>query len=119
MPEQVADLVTGACGVLAGIRVLDCTFGLAGPEATRLLAEAGADVVKVEPPRGDPTRGTAAFATWNRSKRGVVLILMTKATGDGSTNCWPVPMCWCTVSDRRGRTNWAWMTPPWRSDIRT
>src|SRR5215208_1023721 len=75
MSEQAADSVTGAPGVLAGIRVLDCTFGLAGPEATRLLAEAGADVVKVEPPSGDPTRGTAAFATWNRSKRGVVLDL--------------------------------------------
>ena len=75
MPEQAADSVTGAPGVLAGIRVLDCTFGLAGPEATRLLAEAGADVVKVEPPSGDPTRGTAAFSTWNRSKHSVVLDL--------------------------------------------
>ena len=55
--------------------MLDCTFGLAGPEAIRLLAEAGADVVKVEPPGGDLTRGTAAFATWNRSKRSVVLDL--------------------------------------------
>src|SRR4051794_27998021 len=75
MPEHRADLATATRGVLAGIRILDCTFGLAGPEATRLLAEAGADVVKVEPPAGDPTRGTAAFATWNRSKRGVVLDL--------------------------------------------
>ena len=75
MPEHAADSVTGTCGVLDGIRVLDCTFGLAGPEATRLLAEAGADVVKVEPSGGDPTRGAAAFATWNRSKRGVVLDL--------------------------------------------
>ncbi|MBV6756222.1 CoA transferase [Rhodococcus opacus] len=46
--------------------------GLAGPVATRLLAEAGADVVKVESPEGDPTRARAAFATWNRSKRSVV-----------------------------------------------
>src|SRR4051794_3275708 len=40
-----------------------------------LLAAAGADVVKCEPPGGAPTRGTPGFATWNRSKRSVVLDL--------------------------------------------
>jgi crotonobetainyl-CoA:carnitine CoA-transferase CaiB-like acyl-CoA transferase len=43
-----------------------------------LLAEAGADVVKVESPAGDPTRARAAFATWNRSKRSVVCDLETE-----------------------------------------
>ena len=61
--------------ILDGIRIIDCTIGLAGPEATHLLAEVGAEVIKVEPPEGDITRGTAAFSTWNRSKRGVVLDL--------------------------------------------
>ena len=63
-------------GLLAGIRVVDLSWGLAGPVATQLLAEAGADVIKVEPPGGDPMRSVSAgFATWNRSKRGVVLDL--------------------------------------------
>ena len=48
---------------------------MAGPLATLLLAEAGADVVKVEPPGGDPVRDLPGFATWNRSKRGMVLDL--------------------------------------------
>ncbi|MFV0306376.1 MAG: CoA transferase [Desertimonas sp.] len=57
-------------GVLAGIKVVDTTVGLAGPVATRWLAELGADVLKIEPPGGDPTRERhpAAFASWNRSK---------------------------------------------------
>ncbi|HWE70367.1 MAG TPA: CoA transferase, partial [Acidimicrobiales bacterium] len=62
-------------GILDGVRILDCSRGMAGPLATLLLAEAGADVVKVEPPEGDPVRLLPGFATWNRSKRGMVLDL--------------------------------------------
>jgi crotonobetainyl-CoA:carnitine CoA-transferase CaiB-like acyl-CoA transferase len=62
-------------GILDGIRIVDCSSGLAGPVATHLLAEVGADVIKVEPPEGDHVRPSAAFATWNRSKRGIVLDL--------------------------------------------
>ena len=63
--------------ILSGIRIVDLSWGLAGPVATQLLAEAGADVVKVEPPGGDPIRSwhPSAFATWNRSKQGIVLDL--------------------------------------------
>jgi crotonobetainyl-CoA:carnitine CoA-transferase CaiB-like acyl-CoA transferase len=63
--------------VLAGIRIVDVSQGLPGPLAARLLAEAGAEVIKVEPPSGDRARRMqpAGFASWNRSKRGVVLDL--------------------------------------------
>jgi crotonobetainyl-CoA:carnitine CoA-transferase CaiB-like acyl-CoA transferase len=64
-----------ADGILDGVRIVDLSFGIAGPVATHLLAEVGAEVVKVEPPGGDPTRASAGFATWNRSKKGVVLDL--------------------------------------------
>ena len=41
---------------LRGLRVLDCCSEIAGPYATKLLVDAGADVIKVEPPAGDPLR---------------------------------------------------------------
>ena len=59
--------------ILEGVRVLDLGDDIAGPVAALLLAEAGADVVKVEPPGGTPTRALPGFRTWNRSKRSVVL----------------------------------------------
>jgi crotonobetainyl-CoA:carnitine CoA-transferase CaiB-like acyl-CoA transferase len=77
---------------LAGIRVLDCSRILAGPFATMLLADLGADVIKVEPPSGDDTRGwgppfwgpredglSAYFTSVNRNKRSVVIDLKTEA----------------------------------------
>ncbi len=69
---------------LDGVRVLDLTQLLPGPLCTRLLADLGADVLKVEPPGGgDGTRGLplrlgeqgAFFAALNRSKRSLVLDL--------------------------------------------
>lgn len=62
-------------GILAGLTILDLTEELAGPVATRMLAEVGADVIKIEPPRGDVVRNCcpAAFATWNRSKTALSL----------------------------------------------
>ncbi|MCU4186828.1 CoA transferase [Acidiferrimicrobium sp. IK] len=60
-------------GILDGVRVLDLSTGIAGPVATMLLAEVGADVVKVEPSLRDPGRDHPGYRTWNRSKRSVAL----------------------------------------------
>jgi crotonobetainyl-CoA:carnitine CoA-transferase CaiB-like acyl-CoA transferase len=84
-------------GPLAGLRVIDLSTVLAGPYATMLLADLGADVVKVEPPEGDATRGwgppwvgdehagtrTAAYyLAVNRNKRSVRLDLRQPAGAD-------------------------------------
>ena len=69
-------------GPLAGIRVIDLTTVVSGPVCTMLLADQGADVVKVEPPAGDISRRTAAdgefsplFVSANRGKRAIALDL--------------------------------------------
>jgi crotonobetainyl-CoA:carnitine CoA-transferase CaiB-like acyl-CoA transferase len=64
-----------SAGAFDGVRVLDFTQGIAGPYAAMLLAEQGADVIKVETPAGDRARGKPAFHVLNRSKRGIVLDL--------------------------------------------
>lgn len=79
-----------AWGPLADVRVLDLTQMLAGPYATMLLADLGADVVKIEPPRGDMTRDNPPhltdeeayggyFHSVNRNKRSVVIDLKSDA----------------------------------------
>src|SRR5882757_3046670 len=68
---------------LAGIRVIEIANFIAGPLAGTLLADMGADVVKVEPPQGDMSRATppiragesVSFAALNRNKRSLVLDL--------------------------------------------
>ena len=72
---------------LAGIRVLDFTTLLPGPLATLMLAEAGADVIKIEPPEGESMRfypplfgnEGAAFAMLNRGKTGLTIDLKSDA----------------------------------------
>lgn len=76
--------------MLEGVRVLDFTHTLAGPFATMVLADLGADVIKVEPPHGDearhftPTvRGESAyFLGINRGKRSIVVDLKTREGRD-------------------------------------
>ena len=71
--------VSSPTGALRGARVVEFGRYVPGPLLGMLLADQGADVVKVEPPGGDPARAHPAFATWNRGKRSVVLDL--KAPG--------------------------------------
>ncbi|MHB8460470.1 MAG: CaiB/BaiF CoA transferase family protein [Candidatus Limnocylindrales bacterium] len=88
-------MATASSGPLSGILVADCSTVLAGPYCTMLLADLGADVVKVEPPDGDGTRswgppwvgagriapddpGVAAYyLAVNRNKRSIRLDLST------------------------------------------
>jgi crotonobetainyl-CoA:carnitine CoA-transferase CaiB-like acyl-CoA transferase len=65
--------LTEAGGLCAGVRVVELAEGMAGPMATMILADHGADVVKVEFPTGDWARRLPAFAFWNRGKRSVVI----------------------------------------------
>ncbi|MEO8101161.1 MAG: CoA transferase [Betaproteobacteria bacterium] len=70
-------------GPLTGVRVLDLSAYIAGPYGCTLLADMGADVIKIEPPTGDNLRKypstleaeSRAFLGINRSKRGLVLDL--------------------------------------------
>lgn len=69
--------------ILKGVRILDCTRNIAGPVATMLAAEMGADVIKVEPPGGDEMRQwppfvdgeSVYFVSCNRGKRSIALDL--------------------------------------------
>ena len=72
---EYADQVSEGEGILDGVRIVDLSQGLAGPVATRILAEHGAEVLKIEPVGGDPVRSLceAGYASWNRSKLGLVL----------------------------------------------
>lgn len=73
----------GPAGPLSGVRVLDLSAYIAGPYGCTMLADQGAEVIKIEPPDGDNLRQypstlqseSRAFVGVNRSKRGLVLDL--------------------------------------------
>jgi crotonobetainyl-CoA:carnitine CoA-transferase CaiB-like acyl-CoA transferase len=70
---------TSGGGPLAGVRVLEAGAIIAGPYSASLLAELGADVVKVESPDGDPFRSFGPmFGNYNLGKRGIVLDLRSE-----------------------------------------
>ena len=80
-------------GKLAGIKVLDLSLFLPGPMLTVMMADHGAEVVKVEPPTGDPVREmepfenghSVWFANLNRGKKSVVCDLKSEA---GKAKLW-------------------------------
>jgi crotonobetainyl-CoA:carnitine CoA-transferase CaiB-like acyl-CoA transferase len=77
---------SNGAGPLTGVRVVDLTAMVMGPYCTQIMADMGADVIKVEPPQGDdtryisvgPVRGMAGvFVNVNRGKRGIMLDLQS------------------------------------------
>lgn len=83
MQQDLTEQRTGPRGPLSGIRVLDLSAYIAGPYGCSLLADQGAEVIKIEPPTGDNLRKypstleaeSRAFVGVNRSKWGMVLDL--------------------------------------------
>jgi crotonobetainyl-CoA:carnitine CoA-transferase CaiB-like acyl-CoA transferase len=79
-------MTRGGCGPLAKVRVIDITTAIAGPMCTQILADQGADVIKVEQESGDfvryagPRKGdlSAIFIAINRNKRSIVLDLKSE-----------------------------------------
>ena len=63
--------------MLNGLRIVEIGEGMAVQVAGLMLGELGGEVLKIERPGGDPSRGTAPFANWNRSKRSLELDLDT------------------------------------------
>src|SRR5208337_3009135 len=91
-PLALGQSMTARTGPLSDVRVLDLTQALAGPYCTMLLADLGADVIKVEPPAGDMSRSLGPhpadrkgcdyggyFASVNRNKRSIVLDIKSDA----------------------------------------
>ena len=70
-------------GPLSGIRVVDCSAYITGPFATMMLGDQGAEVIKVEPPAGEPNRHIGVqqggcsvfFRNTHRGKKSIVLNL--------------------------------------------
>ncbi|HEX2965813.1 MAG TPA: CoA transferase [Syntrophorhabdaceae bacterium] len=85
-PQQVENHITeyqrsklrSSAPALSGLRVLDFTWLLAGPYCTRILADAGAEVIKIQSAKtakGAETNNGGYFSTWNRNKRSITLDL--------------------------------------------
>jgi len=98
--------MTQSPGPLDGIRIVDLTSMLSGPWATMILADQGADVIKVEEPRlGDHTRAygnrrngfSASFLNLNRNKRSIAIDLKTAQGVDILMRLCKPPTCWCRI----------------------
>src|ERR1700728_680618 len=75
--QRRKDGASEVTSVLHGVRVLDLSWGIAGPMTTMLLADQGADVTKIEPPGGDPFRRLPEYQVWQRGKRSAVIDLQS------------------------------------------
>src|SRR5579863_6627220 len=89
VPPRREELTRTMAGPMEGVRVVELGVWVAGPAAAGILADWGADVIKIEPPTGDPARtfqrmlggdmpSNPPFELDNRSKRSIVLDLGTE-----------------------------------------
>ena len=69
-------------GPCTGLTILDFSLGMPGALCALAMADYGAEVVKVEPPGGDPFRFHPAWISWNRGKKGIALDLETEEGRD-------------------------------------
>jgi len=63
------------CSAACGIKVLDLSWGIAGPMTAMLLGDHGADVTRIERPQGDPFAGMLGYKVWHRGKKNAVFDL--------------------------------------------
>jgi crotonobetainyl-CoA:carnitine CoA-transferase CaiB-like acyl-CoA transferase len=70
-------------GVFDGLRVLDLSWGIAGPMTTMLLSDNGAQVTRIERPDGDPFSDQSGYRVWNRGKRSAHLDLHSDEGREG------------------------------------
>ena len=103
-------------GPLSGVKIVDLSVAISGPLAVGILADQGADVVKIEQPGiGDIARFvgvahggvSAMFQIANRGKRSVVLDLRDARAIDVLLDCAATPMCSCRTSVRASPNAWA------------
>ena len=99
-----------ATGPLKGVTIIDCSMNLAGPFGAAMLADLGANVIKVEPPSGDPARSSPPlspdyanpdaeesagvdyggyFASINRNKRSICLLYTSPSPRDATLSRMP------------------------------
>jgi len=95
---------------LEGVKVLDISQVMAGPYCCMLLADMGADVIKIEPPgTGDQTRGamgfkmkgpdSMGFLNMNRNKRSITLNLKSEAGKKSFLNSFKMQISWWRIID--------------------
>src|SRR5579863_5366159 len=88
---KIARLAEVTMGPLKDVRVLDLSMVVSGPFCAMMLADLGADVIKIEPPEGDVTRILAGaerggvpigILQWNRNKRGMIVDLKREGAAE-------------------------------------